>query len=160
MHKKVMTQKQSKHLFTLLVIAVILFVSGLAAPMMTISKFIYIRNSFSVLSGTYELLKQGHLVLFLLVSGFSIVLPLLKLLLLLAIIRTRSGNSASMRKYLCWLHDYGRWAMLDVLVVAVLVVAVKLRAIASVEVHAGLYLFGASALLTMFITHRVIHLTS
>jgi paraquat-inducible protein A len=53
------------------------------------------------------------------------------------------------------MHEYGRWGMLDVFVVAVLLVTVKLGAIASVKVHPGLYYFGAAVLLMMIITHRL-----
>ena len=56
------------------------------------------------------------------------------------------------------MHDYGRWAMLDVMVVAILIVTVKLGAIASIQVHAGLYVFGIAVLLIMFITHQAIAL--
>jgi paraquat-inducible protein A len=41
-------------------------------------------------------------------------------------------------------------------VVAVLVVAVKLGAIAQVEMRYGLYAFAASVLLTMLVTARVV----
>lgn len=57
------------------------------------------------------------------------------------------------------MHEYGRWAMLDVMVVAVLIVAVKLGAIVSVEIHYGLFVFGAAVLLIMLVTRRVVHLT-
>ena len=57
------------------------------------------------------------------------------------------------------MHEYGRWAMLDVMVVAVLIVTVKLGAIASIQVHYGLYVFGAAVMLIMLITHRVVKLT-
>jgi paraquat-inducible protein A len=43
--------------------------------------------------------------------------------------------------------------------VAVLVVAVKLGAIASVEMHYGLYAFAGSVLLTMYVTGRVANLS-
>ena len=56
------------------------------------------------------------------------------------------------------MHEYGRWSMLDVLVVAVLIVAVKLGPIASIEVHYGLYVFGIAVLLIMYITNRVVSL--
>ena len=46
--------------------------------------------------------------------------------------------------------------MLDVFIVAVLVVAVKLGAVAEVEMRYGLYAFAASVLLTMFVTARVV----
>ena len=58
------------------------------------------------------------------------------------------------------MHDYGRWAMLDVMVVAILIVTVKLGTIASLQIHFGLYIFGAAVLLIMMITGRVIRLSS
>ena len=54
------------------------------------------------------------------------------------------------------MHDYGRWAMLDVMVVAILIVTVKLGAIASIQIHAGLYIFGTAVLLIMLITQQVV----
>lgn len=45
--------------------------------------------------------------------------------------------------------------MLDVFVVAVLIVAVKLGAIADVEKHIGLYFYAASAVLIMYLTNKV-----
>ena len=57
------------------------------------------------------------------------------------------------------MHLYGKWSMLDVFVVAVLVVAVKLGTLASVEMRYGLYFFSAAVLLTMFVTARVVRLT-
>jgi paraquat-inducible protein A len=50
--------------------------------------------------------------------------------------------------------------MLDVFVVAVLVVAVKLGAIADVEMRYGLYAFAGSVLLTMLITSSIVSLTN
>lgn len=63
-------------------------------------------------------------------------------------------HSAQLEKSLNLIHNYGRWAMLDVLVVAILLVSIKLGAIASVEIHAGLYWFAASVLIVMFVTHQ------
>jgi paraquat-inducible protein A len=57
------------------------------------------------------------------------------------------------------MHLYGKWSMLDVFVVAVLVVTVKLGAIANVEMHYGLYFFSAAVILTMIITARIVKLT-
>ncbi|OQX45604.1 MAG: paraquat-inducible membrane protein A, partial [Candidatus Sedimenticola endophacoides] len=53
------------------------------------------------------------------------------------------------------MHEYGRWSMLDVFVVALLVVSVKLDAIARVQIHYGLYAFSAAVLITMLVTARV-----
>jgi paraquat-inducible protein A len=48
--------------------------------------------------------------------------------------------------------------MLDVMVVAMLIVSVKLGAIASIQIHTGLYVFGGAVLLIMLITHQVVKL--
>ena len=128
--------------------------------MITVSKFFLINNSFSVLSGILDLLKSGEIILFLLVTGFSVVLPVLKIWMLFKLLSANTGEELKVKKYLYLMHEYGRWAMLDVMVVAVLIVTVKLGVIASVTVHVGLFVFGASVLLIMLITNKVASLTN
>ena len=152
--------KEVKLLLALLVIASGLLIVGLILPMMTITKLVMFSNSFSVLSAVLELLENGQVLLFMIVAGFSIVVPILKIGVLFKLILNHSGNSALVNRLLHLMHEYGRWAMLDVLVVAILIVAVKLGAIASIEVHSGLFVFGISILLIMFITRRVVSLTN
>jgi len=143
----------------LLLIAFMLFVAGIFAPMMTISKFVVMTNTFSVLSGVTELFRSGHYILFLVVAAFSIVLPLLKIGVLYRIVGKHSHAGKQLSRYLHLMHHYGRWAMLDVMVVAVLIVTVKLGAIASIQVHYGLYVFGAAVLMIMLVTGFVVRLT-
>ena len=139
--------------------ATILLLAGITAPMMTISKFMLVQNSFSVLSGVMELVRSGQFLLFLVVAGFSILLPFLKIGLLFTVMSRKAQQSAKLGRYLHLMHEYGRWAMLDVLVVAILIVAVKLGAIVSVEIHYGLFLFGGAVLLIMLVTRSVVRLT-
>jgi paraquat-inducible protein A len=94
------------------------------------------------------------------IAGFSVVLPILKLVLLFRILGLDHLERDRLAHYLHWMHLYGKWSMLDVFVVAILVVAVKLGAIADVQMRFGLYAFAASVLLTMFVTARVVALTS
>jgi paraquat-inducible protein A len=93
-----------------------------------------------------------------LLAGFSVVLPILKLGVLYRLVSRNEAMQDRGRQLLHWMHLYGKWSMLDVFVVAVLVVAVKLGAIVDVEMRYGLYAFAASVLLTMFITARVVTL--
>lgn len=132
----------------------------MAAPIITLKKFVLIENTFSVLSGVVALLDAGQLFLFVVITGFSVVLPVLKILMLDKLLRSRDGDLERLEKYLHWMHVYGKWSMLDVFVVAVLVGAVKLGAIASVELRFGLYSFAIAVLLTMYVTARVVKLTS
>jgi len=135
--------------------ALAMFIAGIATPMMTISKLIFLQSSFSILSGLQDLLEQGHYLLFILISGLSIALPFCKILLLAWVLHN-NGRTAKLNNLIDLIHNYGRWAMLDVLVVAILLVSVKLGAIASVEVHSGLYWFAAAVLVTMWVTHRTV----
>ena len=142
----------------LLYFATLLLIIGVSSPLMTLSKFMLLSQSFSVLSGSLELLLGGHFFLFIIIAGFSIVLPALKLLVLRRLLSPEKSSSMALKRALHLMHDYGRWAMLDVMVVAVLVVTVKLGAITSIEIHFGLYVFGVATLLIMLITQAVVHL--
>jgi len=145
-------------LLVLLLLATGLFIAGLILPMLTITKLLMFHHSFSVLTGVYELWQNGHFLLFMLVAGFSIVAPFLKIAVLFRLILHRGPHSPSFDRLLHLMHEYGRWAMLDVMVVAVLIMTVKLGAIASIEVHSGLFVFGLSVLLIMFVTRWVVRL--
>jgi len=151
--------RHAQQLRYLIWIAALLLLVGLAAPVITLKKFILVENTFSVLSGVIELLEKGQFFLFLLLTGFSVVLPLLKLRVLYLLVSRREAMQPRVRKLLHWMHLYGKWSMLDVFVVAVLVVAVKLGALVDVEMRYGLYAFAGSVLLTMFITARVVSLS-
>lgn len=152
-------QRTARKLRWTLLVASILLIVGLVAPIMTISKFVLVTSSFSILSGVLELLSNGQFLLFLVVAGFSIVLPFLKIGVLFALMSKKAQQSEKLNRYLQLMHEYGRWAMLDVMVVAILIVAVKLGAIVSVEIHYGLIVFGAAVLLIMLVTRRVVQLT-
>ena len=133
---------------------------GLVAPIITLHKFVLIENTFSVISGVMELFREGQFFLFFVITGFSIVLPLLKIVLLNTVLSAKDNNPKNIRKYLHWMHSLGKWSMLDVFVVAILVVSVKLGVIASVEMRYGLYAFAAAVILKMYVTARVVSLTN
>ncbi len=155
----VLAAPEAKKLRWLLLLAATFFLVGIVTPMLTISKFVVVKNSVSVVSGLVELIRSGHIILFAVVAGFSIVLPLLKIKVLYQILSATPKSTQKNTRNLHLMHEYGRWAMLDVMVVAILIVTVKLGAIASIKIHSGLYLFGAAVILIMLITHRVVRLT-
>ena len=140
-----------------LLISFCLLLVGLFAPIITFKKFVLVQNTFSVIGGVTELFNERKLFLFFVITVFSVLLPLLKLGVLAQIL-FRHHKTDKLTTYLQWMHLYGKWSMLDVFVVAVLVVVVKLGFIASVEMRYGLYAFAAAVLLTMIITARVVKL--
>lgn len=149
---------KARRLKALLGVAFVLLVVGLFSPVITLHKLIFIENTFSLVSGVIELVREGHLFLSVIVTAFSIVLPILKLGVLWRVLDVEIAANR-LERYVHWMHVYGKWSMLDVFVVAVLVVAVKLGALARVEMHFGLYAFAGAVLLTMIATEGVVRQT-
>jgi len=75
-------EPQARKLRWLLLLASLLFVCGIVTPMLTVSQLIIISTTFSVLSGVLELFENGRIILFLLVTALSILLPAAKLWIL------------------------------------------------------------------------------
>lgn len=141
-----------------LLISTGLLLVGLFLPMLTITQFVVISNDFSVISGITELWKAGQYVLFVVIGCFSVLIPVAKITLLFKLLQRDDRPHPIKMKLLRLMHDYGRWAMLDVMVVAMLIVTVKMGAIASIQIHPGLYVFGAAVLLIMLTTQSTVRL--
>lgn len=154
-----LTSHNNLPLTILLLIASVLLIAGFIMPMMTITKLVFFSDRLSLLQGIYELYVNGNYFLFVVVAGFSVVLPVLKIIILFRVLTVNSQPGPQVKRLIHLMHEFGRWAMLDVMVVAVLIMTVKLGAIASIEVHAGLYVFGIAVLLIMFITNKTIKIT-
>jgi len=152
-------QRQARWLLFLLLLASVFFAFGICLPMISITKFMVISNDFSIISAIHELWRNGQILLFIAVAGFSVVLPIMKIMVLFKLLSIKLSNNLKTQRYLHLMHEYGRWAMLDVMVVAVLIVTVKLGPIVSIKVHSGLFVFGAAVLLIMLITQKVVALT-
>ena len=116
---------ESKALLVLLVITTIMLAVGLSAPILTLEKFFIIENTFSIFSGLVQLLEEGRIFLFVIILLFSVVMPIIKLGVLFRLLGSTADSSEVLHRYLRLMHQYGKWSMLDVFVVALLVVAVK-----------------------------------
>ena len=103
-----MPRGNASRLRWLLFLATLLFVLGIFLPMITISKFIIISNSFSVVSGVLELLRNGQVLLFIVAAGFSIVLPIMKIMVLFKLLSKKAINSPKTKRHLHLMHEYGR----------------------------------------------------
>jgi paraquat-inducible protein A len=89
----------------------------------------------SLLGGTIELLMRGNWFVGLVVLLFSIILPLVKIVLLLelSLLGCLQRRHRAMTYRL--MEAAGRWSMLDVMLLALLVMLVKLGSV--VEFHIG-----------------------
>lgn len=115
--------------------ALILYPLAISLPMLEIEKFGH-QNRSSIVEGIISLLSQGHLLIGIVVLLCSIIFPLGKLLALLTLSMGGIGlgrhHQALAYRVVEWT---GRWGMLDVLLVSILIAAVKLGDL--VEVRAG-----------------------
>lgn len=105
------------------------------------------------MSGVLVLLQTGSWPLALLVFFASIVVPLLKIfsitLLLLTCWRKSTWNPLPRTQLFRIVEAVGRWSMLDVYVVTVLVALVQFQSLASVQPGAGALAFASVVVLTM-----------
>lgn len=138
---------------------------GLFQPLISISKGFSIlgirvyeeNHSFSLVSGMIELLSKGDLFLFLVVFLFSAFFPLLKLSLISGIWFLPLPLGFDLNRAIKWLGYTGKWSMLDVFVVALLVFGLKLGDMVEVEMRIGALMFGISVLLGMLATLKLHH---
>lgn len=149
---------QAKIIQFTLILTVILFVTGISLPVMTVTKLLIVKNEFSILSGLFELSRDGEYLLFLVIFTFSILLPFLKMYVLFRLVSVNIKNKVQYSRYLDLMHRYGRWSMLDVFVVAILAVAVKLGALASIQIEQGMYFFTTSVILIMMLASFVMRM--
>jgi len=117
------------------VTALILYPAAMSLPVMEVSRLGHVREA-TIWSGTVSLLASGEVVVGLVVLACSIVAPLAKLGAMLGLTVGSAWWGRRPRAVTFRLVEWiGRWGMLDVLLVALLVAAVKLGE--WVEVRAG-----------------------
>lgn len=126
----------------------VLLVIALSLPLMTVEKLVFWKNEYSVIEGVRGLWDQGQYALAVILFFFSIVFPTLKLAML-GVIWTIRLAERRRQALLQWLGILGKWSMLDVFVVAILIVLVKLGPLARVQPRRGVYWFAAAILLSM-----------
>jgi len=112
-------------------------------------------TTFSVLTGTKDLLNSGHIFVGTLILVFSILFPTAKILALYALwfIPLPAGSAGGSLR---WLEFLGKWSMLDVFVVAILIGTLDLGILAETTPQPGAYVFTGMVLLSMAATLRQI----
>ncbi|MES2072072.1 MAG: paraquat-inducible protein A [Pseudomonadota bacterium] len=135
-----------------LIAAGILYIPANLLPVMH-TETIFGEQDDTIMSGVLVLLDTGSWPLALLVFFASIVVPLLKLfsigMLLLTCWRKSGWNPLPRAQLFRLVEAVGRWSMLDVYVVTVLVALVQFQSLASVHPGGGALAFGAVVVLTM-----------
>ena len=134
----------------MLVSAVAFFVAGIFLPFTSVTKLWLFQNQISVYHGLIILWQAGELFLFLILFVFTVCFPLVKLSAMLTLwLYPRVGTDRA-RTLFHFVSNLGKWSMLDVFVVAILVLTIKSSGVANIRVGDGFFLFFVSVMLTQF----------
>lgn len=135
--------------------AALALLAGWLLPVMTVRTLLVFYDEVSILTGAFRLLQSGDYLLFLVIVLFTVVLPVGKLLLAYLAWSRLDVADPRVQRTLGWIETLGRWSMLDVFVLAILVVVIKLSLVSDVEIHAGLYVFVLAVILSMIAVRRI-----
>lgn len=139
--------------WALLIAAMVLYIPANVLPVMYTSSLFGAEND-TILSGVVYLWTSGSWPLAAVVFIASIAVPMLKILAIAYLtISTQLGSR--------WLPEQrtriyrvvelvGRWSMLDIYVITMLVALVQFQALATIQAGAAAIAFGAVVVLTMF----------
>jgi len=129
--------------------ALVLYPLALFLPVMQIERFGYVSDA-SIWSGMVGLLGEGHWFIGMVVLLFSVIAPLGKLgLLFVLCVGRRHVPSRDRARAYKLVEFIGKWGMVDVLLVAVLVAVVKLGDVVTVTPGLGVMVFGAVVILSL-----------
>lgn len=138
--------------WALLLTSVILYIPANLLPIMTVNSLGRGAPA-TIMGGVLELIHLGMLPIAAVVFIASILVPTFKLVglaLLLYSVQRHQPMSAQQRilmyRFIEWI---GRWSMLDIFVIAILVALVNFGSLASIEAGAGAAAFASVVILTM-----------
>ena len=123
--------------------------AGILLPFISMSELGQERI-FSLLGGINELFNRRHIFLACILLIFSVIFPYAKLIALLAATSRLARLSERARHRLHKIAQItGRYSLLDILVVAIIIVVVKFQDLAEARALSGTYLFALAVFLSM-----------
>lgn len=139
--------------WALLLTAMIMYIPANLLPMMY-SSSLFGSEADTIMSGVVYFWTSGEWYLALIIFFASIMVPLMKMLAIVVLLvsvqmRTRWQLIPRTKLYRV-VEAVGRWSMLDIYVVAIMVALVQLKALATIVPGPGAIAFGGVVVLTMF----------
>tara|TARA_R110000868_G_scaffold8205_7_gene42733 strand:- start:42155 stop:43372 length:1218 start_codon:yes stop_codon:yes gene_type:complete len=127
---------------------------GIFAPLVTLTALWVFSNTVSMTGGMVQLFNTGNYFIFGLILIFSFIFPIVKMIAILFCWFLSDWQTKTVRKILWIAENIGRWSMLDVLVVALMVIIVRLGVAGTVSVQWGVYVFSGSIILMLLVSAR------
>ncbi|HJQ58386.1 MAG TPA: paraquat-inducible protein A [Vineibacter sp.] len=130
-------------------LAALSFAVGLALPAVRVTRLRLFEETLSVLGGIVELWRGGSWPLAIVIAVFSVAFPAAKLALAAWLWFAPSARRDVLHALAV---GAGKWSMLDVLVVAIVVASMQGGFLVRLRPEPGIYLFGTSILLATLVT--------
>jgi len=124
------------------------FIGGIFLPFTAVTKLWLFQNQISVYRGLVVLWQAGEIFLFLILFVFTILFPFVEINSMLGLWLWPRLENAQARRMFHFVSNLGKWSMLDVFVMAILVLTVKSSGVANIKVGLGFFLFFISVMLT------------
>ncbi len=144
-----------KRTWALLIAAAVLYFPANLLPI-TVTTSLGSEQSDTIISGVLYFLRHGSIGIGLVILIASVLIPLTKILVLTYLLLTVHSRSLWRPKDRTRLYRMieavGRWSMVDIFVVTILVALVKLGALANVDAGPATIYFAAVVILTMLAT--------
>lgn len=141
-----------QYTWALLVASVIFFIPANLLPMMYVESFTG-TGSDTIMSGVIYFVASGSYLIAFVIFTASIVVPIIKMMIiayLLVSVQNRSCLKQKMRKRLYILTEIiGRWSMVDVYVVGIMVALVHFGGLAEIKAGPGINYFLLVVVVTM-----------
>ncbi|MEK6772904.1 MAG: paraquat-inducible protein A [Bdellovibrionota bacterium] len=130
--------------------ALIFYIPANIFPFMTIEMYGH-RNSSTIWQGIVSLAQDGSWLIALVIFLASILIPFLKIIILfyLSLVAKKTTDPSFNIKLHQFVEAIGRWSMLDIFLLAVLVAVVKLGKLTTVTAEPGAVMFLFVVIFTM-----------
>lgn len=137
----------------LMISAGVLYIPANVLPVMTVTELGDVTQT-TIIEGMISFWNTGAYPIAIVIFTASILIPLLKIVALVWLCAAATGKldpSPSMLGKVYWLTELlGRWSMIDIFVVGILVALVQLGTYMSISPGPGALAFGGVVVLTMF----------
>lgn len=136
--------------WALTIAALVLYFPANLLPILTVESFAGDKPS-TIIGGVIQFWQEADYPVALIIFGASVVIPVLKIISIIALcLAARSGSRPREMTRLYRVTEFvGRWSMVDVFVVAILVAVVQLGSTISIHPGAGAVSFAAVVVLSM-----------
>ncbi len=137
--------------WALMISATILYLPANLLPVLDVESSIKGTQKSTIISGVIQFWQDGDYPVAIIIFTASILIPILKVIALVWLcLATRNGNRPVGTTKLYRITEFiGRWSMVDVFVVAILVGVVQLGTVMTIRPGAGVLAFAGVVILTM-----------